>query len=266
MELDEKSLKKLKVPELKAILKERNLSVEGKKDELISRIIGSSDTPSSQSAAKLDANSAVSQQDQSKPETKNSSPTAPQDSIQKTQLASNISETTSASNITNDVSKNLKNTKELTESEKLKLRAEKFGLNSADSSILTEEEIKRKRSLRFGISIPTATPASEPAAKKQPIVSAGALEIDPEVLKKRAQRFGLPVAESTASSKNPLKHALELSESEKEKLLKRQQRFGTVATPVANSAATSSSAPEAAISEEEKKKRKRAERFGLTSA
>lgn len=114
----------------------------------------------------------------------------------------------------------------LTDEEKKAQRLERFG----QSPPVTDTDKKQARAQRFGLS----SQASNGVTKSSPIT--GPKDVDVEKLKKRAERFG-------AVSPSIVK--LE----EKDKLLKRKQRFGVTVT-----------APPGDMSEA---KKKRAERFGL---
>lgn len=114
----------------------------------------------------------------------------------------------------------------LTDEQKKAQRMERFG----QSPPVTDTDKKQARAQRFGLS----SPPSNGTTKSSPII--GLKDVDVEKLKKRAERFG-------AVSPSIVK--LE----EKDKLLKRKQRFGV--------------SVKASPGDMSEAKKKRAERFGL---
>uniref|UniRef100_A0A183C4F5 SAP domain-containing protein n=1 Tax=Globodera pallida TaxID=36090 RepID=A0A183C4F5_GLOPA len=131
----------------------------------------------------------------------------------------------------------------LGECEVKRARAARFGDNGGDSGALTaakdsgEEEMKAKRSARFG--------ASEEAATKRKSAS----EEDGKMLI-RAERFGLPLKRgSTAEVANPDANSESITDGGVEVLQKRAKRFSIVYGEGDN---------------EDSKKAARARRFGLS--
>lgn len=125
---------------------------------------------------------------------------------------------------------------ELTMKERLELRAKKFG---ATPSV---DALKQARAERFGISADAKTAATSNGSTGKIIASA---PVSVDVLKKRAERFGGSVSTVMNKIEN------------KEKLLKRQERFGANAT---STRATVTADPKAA-SEYAEKAKLRLERF-----
>ncbi|OLY85001.1 SAP domain-containing ribonucleoprotein [Smittium mucronatum] len=235
MQYDEKTLKKCKVQELKSILKDLGLNTEGKKDELISRILEQSKTIEPVKSPKPVSES-----------TKNIIESGAKNEL-----------TPISAKDANEVKNDPASIKELSESEKLLRRAEKFGLATADISDLTEEERLQRRILKFG---PIKTPSQKPSKIE---IDTSSNSLDPEILKKRAERFGITqaVSPSGLEKKTSLKREVEISEEEKEKINKRQERFGSI--DGAQGPISKTKPSEAVSAEEREKMRKRAERFGL---
>lgn len=124
---------------------------------------------------------------------------------------------------------------ELTMKERLELRAKKFG------AAPTVDALKQARAERFGIAADTKTAAKSDSGTGQ--IASAPVSVD--VLKKRAERFGGSVSTVMSKIEN------------KEKLLKRQERFGAGA---ADTNATTSADPKVA-SEYAEKAKQRLERF-----
>lgn len=93
----------------------------------------------------------------------------------------------------------------LTMKERLELRAKKFGATPSTDAL------KQARAERFGL--PAKETISSTTSNTSSI-SGGAVTSDVDVLKKRAERFGGSVSQTMVKMEN------------KEKLLKRQERFG----------------------------------------
>lgn len=124
---------------------------------------------------------------------------------------------------------------ELTMKERLELRAKKFG---AAPSV---DALKQARAERFGVTAETKTAAKSESGTGK--IESAPVSVD--VLKKRAERFGGSVSTVMNKIEN------------KEKLLKRQERFGANAT---NTTATATADPKVA-SEYAEKAKLRLERF-----
>jgi len=127
---------------------------------------------------------------------------------------------------------------QLTDAERLKLRAEKYGVSTAKGALSSKEA----RAARFGMATSGDKKTASPAAAKGGAASAKNLSADDlEKMKQRSQRFGSTVSSAMSNVDNM------------EKILKRKERFGEVA-----SSATGKSSDSA--------KEKRAARFGLSNA
>lgn len=125
---------------------------------------------------------------------------------------------------------------ELTDAERLKLRAEKYGVNTSKGALSSKEA----RAARFGLaSEKKASPAA--AAAKVAGVAKNVSAEDLEKMKQRGARFGATVSSTMSSVDNV------------DKILKRKERFGEV-TATTTSATTSEAAA----------KEKRAARFGAS--
>ncbi|XP_064647932.1 SAP domain-containing ribonucleoprotein-like isoform X3 [Lineus longissimus] len=122
----------------------------------------------------------------------------------------------------------------LTASERLAIRAKKFGVVSEDVKKKTREE-------RFGSTGSTSSEAVSSTTEAVPI-GTSVKPTDIKRLKERAERFG--------SSVSPSMSKLEDSERQKERL----KRFGALTASSVSAAATSS--------EMDEKRKRRAERFG----
>ncbi|KAI0210072.1 hypothetical protein LSAT2_005199 [Lamellibrachia satsuma] len=260
--MDLADLQKLKVPDLKKMLKERALPTSGNKAELILRLQQNGhDSGADVKSDDLDVSDDVLNDDLDDPKEAEvlADPVTsvladPVTSVITTATAADNDKTHTTSGVTletmaaatgdapdkegGDVKKRL------TEEEKIALRAKKFGVVSS------EEAKKAIRAQRFGLTITDSQASktsggSETEKLKQRAEKFGmdeASKATPEVtekLKKRAERFG--TVTSTTLTK---------IESD-EKLLKRKMRFG------ANTATA------ATDTEVEEKRRKRAERFGM---
>jgi len=131
---------------------------------------------------------------------------------------------------------------ELTDAERLKLRAEKYGVNTSKGALSSKEA----RAARFGTAADKK--ATSPAADAKVADAAAAAKVpknvsaeDLEKMKQRGARFGATVSTTMSSVDNV------------DKILKRKERFGEVAATT-----TSATTGEAAAKE------KRAARFGAT--
>ena len=103
--------------------------------------------------------------------------------------------------------------KDMTEEERKKLRAEKFGIASDDAK-------KAARAERFGVVLSSTTPGSAGSIKQ------GGVPVDSDTLKRRAERFGQVTNSKLAK----------IEDSEKKE--ERAKRFGIPSTdPAAQEAA-----------------------------
>ncbi|CAH1790356.1 unnamed protein product [Owenia fusiformis] len=253
-----KDLSKLKVADLKKELKERGLPLSGNKTELVERLQEHIGNPADTApdTVKDDAilDEGVDEEELLKGDDETVTET-PVVSDQPTEAKPNV-EPGSPSTEEHKAVK-LKATAELTDAEKQKLRAQKFGLPPTDtdkklqraerfglpvkspqsaSKVSSDEKLK-SRAERFGL--PVTSPTTSPTSGTVP------KDADIQKLKSRAERFGVTVSSSLSK--------LETAD----KILKRKERFGTVITGP-NTKSNTNSADEIAI-----KKQKRAERFGL---
>jgi len=186
MESGNAAFKKLKVQELKDILQKNSLPVQGKKEELITRLIENNIPPPTpiqeeKPTAAIEKKPEEALIKQQKPDNEAASP-------QETEVPlapenTNEEKTNGTSNIDPDL-------------EKMKKRAERFGV------VVSEEVKKKERALKFG--------ASEQQSKAP---------IDEGVLKKRQDRFGV------VAPKESTKIASNVSQEELEKRKARAERF-----------------------------------------
>lgn len=130
----------------------------------------------------------------------------------------------------------------LTPQDRLELRAKKFGNSSTTSTLSSSaiDEKKEARAARFGLVSSSDTTAA--TTKPTQITAAPSASLD--ILKKRAERFGSAISST-----------LKTTEQE-EKLLKRQERFGTTSVITINSKTDVDYAEKARL---------RAERFNKTA-
>lgn len=126
---------------------------------------------------------------------------------------------------------------------------EKLRQRAERFGITSDNDKKAARAARFGTV--TTNLSNKPSAKIAPTpITAD----DIDRLKKRAERFGTVVSSTLTKLED------------EDKLRKRKQRFGQITGPTSNptSATTPTLASTKSIEEVEEKKRKRAERFGLS--
>ncbi|XP_059175452.1 SAP domain-containing ribonucleoprotein-like isoform X2 [Physella acuta] len=242
----------IKVPELKQVLKERGLSITGTKAELLKRLeealgaaVEGSDGGLDDSIHSIDN---ILNDDSITLATKPEDKPDPQPAVtpQKVEVTAsngvkNLADTTKQN--TPDTTQTAKPAEmaKLSEEERLKLRAKKFGAESLEAK-------KELRAQRFGL------PASANKSPTAALASPTGEDID--VLKKRADRFGAVVSSSLTKA------------DEEERKRKRAERFGTPTAASATPSTTSSlkvSTVTSTDSDIEAKKKKRAERFGLAT-
>lgn len=135
---------------------------------------------------------------------------------------------------------------QLTMKERLELRAKKFG------AAPTGDAAKLARAERFGTVTSTASTATATATATAGSTTVEKATPNVDLLKKRAERFGGSVSNTMVKIE------------EKEKLLKRQERFGNVSTAISGTVKTTTVSTQAANDYAEKAKQ-RLERFKTTA-
>ncbi|KAL3832336.1 hypothetical protein ACJMK2_023988 [Sinanodonta woodiana] len=229
-------LQKLKVAELKQILKERGLPQTGTKNELIERLTKDQDESDSPVEENVSVPTSVTVEEE-EPVSEVPKPAPAKEVVVPVQIEKDpvkVASPVVITKITTDVKP--VPIASMSVEERLKLRAGRFGAVAEDSK-------KKLRAERFGTS---AAPVSSGKVSMNSSLSANPTDV--EKLKKRAERFGAVVS-STLSKVD-----------EQEKLQKRKQRFGDKLS----SDTTKTSISLNPSSEVEVKKKKRIERFGLT--
>lgn len=231
-------LQKMKVADLKKELKERGLTVSGTKAELIDRLqeaMGSGDSVADDSVEK-----SIDQLVEDKPAAANplpvkapANPDKPKENVEKSPVNSSDEST----------EKKVVSMTGLTDADKLKARAEKFG------GAVSESARKLMRAERFGLPASSAKPLASSGTNKLSTTPVAPEDLDK--MKKRAERFGSVVSGKLSKV------------DEDERRQKRMERFG-------GTAITAPTEPKkvkldtTGDKDAEDKKRKRAERFGLT--
>lgn len=174
---------------------------------------------------------------------------APQTSIETKLLkidddksTANVSQSDSSNGNTDS---NVVKLSQLTMKERLELRAKKFGVAP------TGDAAKLARAERFGITTNTTTGNAQ---KDLSNFSTAKNETNVELLKKRAERFGGSVSNTMVKME------------QNEKLLKRQERFGssTTSSNTAKATITTTTTPTPAANDHDEKKKQRLERFKTT--
>lgn len=227
-------LRKMKIPELKKELQIRGLKIGGNKHDLIERLQQYLEEHEGAEVADDEILKEVEGEaddhliDDQKLE--DSVLTAPpeQAKAKDKEVVENDTEADTEKKGQGEESENIKDLHSptgLSDAEKLKMRAQKFGVTVSD---MNTEARKAARSERFGTGGGTAGGIG---------TSPG---VDPDKLKKRAERFGAVVSDTLSKSE------------EEERRRKRQARFGIETT------GGTVTGPDS------EKKKKRAERFGLT--
>lgn len=236
---------KLKVAELKKLLKDQGLPITGTKPQLIERLqeAGAAvieDGDAAPADATLDEEALLSETAEEKAASK--AVTAPaakaKPAAKPATEAAKVPEKevveASATEVKSDKDKQLERAKRfggsVSEDVKKQLRAEKFGIVSAESKKSEADAKKASRAERFGLPVE--------AAKGD----ATAVPVDKEKLEARAARFGVTVAPTLTKAETD------------EKIKKRAERFGTVTSPTLAKAET------------DEKLLKRKERFGDVNA
>lgn len=234
-------ISKMKVAELKQALKDRSLPTSGAKSELVKRLaeaLGASvDTVESSSEPvledKIDEDELLNE-DSTKPSADSASATDATSTVPAANSAASVSEKSTPEEEPSTIAKPDEVAK-LPESERLKMRAEKFGIVSAEAK-------KQQRAERFGL--PTTGGNATSISK-----IGGGGEIDMDKLKKRAERFGTVISNSLNKV------------DEDERKRKRAERFGVSNTTDLKSTNISTNVD----FDNEAKKKKRAERFGIST-
>ncbi|TPX68258.1 hypothetical protein SpCBS45565_g03233 [Spizellomyces sp. 'palustris'] len=243
--LTEAAVKKLKIVELKAELTKLGLPTTGKKDELVTRLLErvNISAPTLHDDSELNAELAQLEELSAKekparnarfgiaatPQKSNSAGPAAANSPAAAVTASPVTgKPVSANPEKNDTVSAPPVTAQMSEEEKRKARAARFGLPVAENSLLENraarsnapmgksKDVKATPNPKAGTTTVNATVSKSASTRK--------LSIDPEVLKQRVERWG---------TVNPEVAKVIVSAEEEEKKRKRAERFG-LQTPQKN--------------------------------
>lgn len=267
------SLNKLKVVDLKKLLKQKSLSTDGNKMALIKRIIASGyhdDADNEAPSENLDVSQAdedllLGNDDNSDTvETKNAGVAAVKIPTMKSTAAATVVETTAEKAVSSQskVSSPSVPEKLKTANGKMEERIKRFGVVSEDGK-------KKSRAERFQVesSISNEAPAGNGVSKSTKAVSQ-APQATEDQLRKRADRFGVVVKSPSPSKQSPGSDLLK----------KRAERFGDSSSATATPSETLKGGSDVLLkrkarfessadgSTSEAKKQRRAERFGLPSS
>eukprot|EP00033_Pygsuia_biforma_P001948 GCRY01002170.1.p1 GENE.GCRY01002170.1~~GCRY01002170.1.p1 ORF type:complete len:239 (-),score=51.80 GCRY01002170.1:107-823(-) len=212
-------ISKYRVAELKLFLSQRSLPTQGNKKDLVDRLKTALLEESSQEAKEVPATTEPEAVAEPEPAAVNAS-CAPAEGVA----------------VVSD-SPNVKNTQNLSDAERLKLRAEKFGLPVV--STLSDEERKKRRAEKFGLPLTNALSEEEKKKMRAQKFGLPATPLnDMGKKKQRAERFGVPLQVtdkqkmenrakrfSTGANAAPSTKKLKMSEADQEKMAKRKARF-----------------------------------------
>ncbi|KNC95979.1 uncharacterized protein SPPG_08582 [Spizellomyces punctatus DAOM BR117] len=235
--LTEAAVKKLKIVELKAELTKLGLPTTGKKDELVTRLLErvNISTPTLHDDSELNAELAQLEELSAKEKPARNARIGIAASPQKSNSGGSAAANSPAAAVTASpvtgmpVSANSEKkstvsvppvTAQLTEEEKRKARAARFGLPVAENSLLENRAARSKTPVGKSKGVKATPNPKAGTATVNATVSKSAgtrkLSIDPEVLKKRVERWG---------TVNPEVAKVIVSAEEEEKKRKRAERF-----------------------------------------
>ncbi|KAI9007756.1 hypothetical protein DFJ74DRAFT_689020 [Hyaloraphidium curvatum] len=250
MSLTPAAISKLKVAELKEHLASRNLSTDGKKDELVARLqkaVEEDEAGKSAPEGAEEEGAAGSEEgavapeglpetaggdrkegagDDSKPDAEASESSAPRKfaPIQWVAPEPSAKPTNGAAPVEKEADAGKAGEKpfsQMTESEKIIARAKKYGM-PVDEKLLAQAKLE-ERAKRFNIEKSAAAAAADASSASgapqggKPQGGKPAAAVDPEVLKKRQERFGTVTAEAS-------KTVADADELERRK--RRAEKFG----------------------------------------
>ncbi|PVD30761.1 hypothetical protein C0Q70_10036 [Pomacea canaliculata] len=233
--LNVEDISKMKVADLKKELKERGLTLSGTKAELVERLLASMNTDDDGVATGDSVDASIEKptedfQVTSKP-------------VKAVAEPSETPPVTIVDSTEDDKDKKAASVRGMSEAERLKARAEKFGGSLSDAAK------KQMRAERFGLD--SSSVKSSSTAGSGTVGSTLGSGENVDKMKKRAERFGVVTSEKLSK----------VEEDEKRK--KRLERFGggTLSAPTDAKTVKLTALADVNIDE---RKRKRAERFGLT--